>query len=142
MAWTTPKINWATDDVIGVDDLNEIGNNLQYLYDRGGAGVTFGAALIVASGNRLLPSAPPDSIFHVTNGGIVYYIDTTGRSAGDRVTFINDYSSLIFSRIGTTVGTKVKINLGGPLSSITIVQYSVASFIYDGTVWYFEGDWQ
>lgn len=32
--WTTPKFNWAPNDVIGITDFDRIEENTQYLYDR------------------------------------------------------------------------------------------------------------
>ena len=37
MAWTTPKTNWATNDVPSASQMNDIGNNLSYLLSRVGS---------------------------------------------------------------------------------------------------------
>ena len=31
MAWTTPKTDWATGDLVAANELNEVGEDLQYL---------------------------------------------------------------------------------------------------------------
>ena len=73
MAWTAPKVDWTSDPGVGYDDLNEIGENLKYLYDEhaqlttgvhGGVAIATPSTFMVRDGSGrsavVAPSAETD----------------------------------------------------------------------------------
>jgi hypothetical protein len=80
MSWGTPKIDWATDDVIATTDLNRIEENAVTLHKGNGQ-----AALASITAANNLDINETDETFIVTGNTAIYYIKKTGRQEGNKI---------------------------------------------------------
>jgi hypothetical protein len=137
MAWSTPKIDWATDDAIGVDDLNRIEGNTDSLGKRLGTGA---ATPTIASANSLAITAA-NSVFFISGNTEIYYIKTTDRLANSRITLIFNSNLIVHhDQAGAGAGyAKISIVRTGGGGDMTTGAGTTVSFVYDGTIWQYVG---
>ena len=132
MAWVTPKTDWATDDAVGTTDLNRIEGNIDFLLD-----IVRESGGDVASANNLDIDADND-FFNVTGTTAIYFLKTTGRVAGSRVSLaFNDTVTLSNLAAGVPANyAAIKIfQIGTGLGNVTVGAGAVLHFVYDGTNW-------
>lgn len=83
MAWNTPNTSWSTPDIVGSTDLNEIGENLEYLK----AGLAGEVGTSVSSGTNL-DIAENHQTFSVTGSSSISYIYRGSRPYGQIINLI------------------------------------------------------
>jgi hypothetical protein len=139
MSWSTPKVDWATDDAVGTDDFERIEENTRVAELILGHGV---APESVASAANL-DITVTNNIFIITGAVQIDYIKTTGRAAGSIIHLIFASTPTLKNNQGSAPTGYAKMLLcditdfsGSYLSGdLDAVANLVLAMLYDGTQW-------
>jgi len=129
MSWSTPKVDWATDDAVGTDDFERIELNSQHL--NGSDNDLKGMATIASAANLDISKR-----FNIVTGNVeIHYIKTTGFVAGAVV-------YLYFTGAGADIYNGAGSPPSGYASIVTMTGGMITGFAnrfyvihYDGTNW-------